>query len=208
MLYPTYVDYSSCSLRQVTLAVLTDRTYHELMHQHCLLLDALARHQKAGFNPDEPRDDHGRWTSDGAPSYEDQAVPKTWANRDYKIFEDHFDKHAADFNATSWDDYANQANQFYQKFQDEKLPAVKGPDGNTRIYDPSSNTFGVYNSNGETVTFYKPDAASSYFQRVIEKNLAKGGRIINSLPVEPGGGGSGVLPFGNRRPLDKIEPLD
>ena len=32
-----------------------------------------------------------------------------------------------------------------------------------RIYDDQTNTFGVYNSNGETITFFKPSHGQRYF---------------------------------------------
>ncbi len=34
-----------------------------------------------------------------------------------------------------------------------------GPDGAIRVYDPATNSFGSFNANGTTRTFYKPNPA-------------------------------------------------
>lgn len=103
------------------------------------------------------------------------------------IFENHFDDHKDDFGATSWNDYADQAQDFQQRIQDDNLPAVEGPDGVVRAYDPDSNTFGAYNADGTTRTFFQPDDGYDYFQEQIDKDVSTGGRIINPLPDESGG---------------------
>jgi hypothetical protein len=71
----------------------------------------------------------------------------------------HFLRHGADFGATSAEDYASQASQFLQRAFQEGLPTKIGSGGVIRVYDPASNTFGAYNANGTTGTFYKPDPA-------------------------------------------------
>lgn len=35
--------------------------------------------------------------------------------------------------------------------------------GVIRVYDSNTNTFGVYNSNGKTITFFKPSHGQRYF---------------------------------------------
>lgn len=35
----------------------------------------------------------------------------------------------------------------------------------TRVYDPKTNTFGAYNPDGATRTFFKPSAEADYFNR-------------------------------------------
>lgn len=37
--------------------------------------------------------------------------------------------------------------------------------GTTRVYDPETNSFGSYNKDGSTKTFYKPKAGQEYFDR-------------------------------------------
>jgi hypothetical protein len=73
----------------------------------------------------------------------------------------HFRDHGADFGATSAEAYAQQASQFLQQSQARGLPTKIGPDGVIRVYDPTTNTFGAYNPNGTTRTFYGPQPQSS-----------------------------------------------
>ncbi len=67
----------------------------------------------------------------------------------------HFRDHGADFAATSADDYARQASEFLQ--QPGTLTKIDA-DGVIRVYDPAANTFGAYNPNGTTRTFFKPSS--------------------------------------------------
>ena len=78
---------------------------------------------------------------------------------------DHFERHGADFGATSAEDYASQASGFLQRAQAEGLPTKIDSSGTIRVYEPASNTFGSYNPNGTTKTFYKPSTGSNYWQR-------------------------------------------
>jgi hypothetical protein len=123
---------------------------------------------------------------------------KTWGNIDTLLR--HLRDHTADFGLTTSDaeGYVKQANDFFTCFQEEKLPAVEYSNGGEiGVYDPQSNTFGVYNSDGTTQSFYKP-TSPTYFQRQIDKALEGGGKIINPLPTTPvssgGGGGGGGNP--------------
>lgn len=76
----------------------------------------------------------------------------------------HFADHGADFGAINADDYARQASQFLERSQVEGLPIKIDPNGTIRVYDPVSNTFGAYNANGTTRTFFKP-TSPTYFDR-------------------------------------------
>ncbi|MDE2515962.1 MAG: hypothetical protein KGL12_08045 [Rhodospirillales bacterium] len=76
----------------------------------------------------------------------------------------HFADHGADFGATSAEDYASQASQFLERSQAEGLPTKIDPSGTIRTYDPASNTFGAYNANGTTRTFFQP-TSPTYFAR-------------------------------------------
>ncbi|CAB4243600.1 Pyocin large subunit-like protein (fragment) [Methylacidimicrobium sp. AP8] len=54
--------------------------------------------------------------------------------------------------------------------QAEGLPTKIDSEGVIRIYDPATNTFGSYNADGTTRTFYKPyggepKKAQAYFDR-------------------------------------------
>jgi pyocin large subunit-like protein len=64
----------------------------------------------------------------------------------------------------SAEDYASQASQFLERSQAEGLPTTIDPSGTILTYDPASNSFGSYNENGTTRTFFKP-ASPTYFDR-------------------------------------------
>ena len=59
------------------------------------------------------------------------------------------------------------------------------------IYDPKTNTFGVYNPNGKAETFFKPPTGN-YYNNVIQKELQNGGTIINPLEGISGISGGGL----------------
>jgi pyocin large subunit-like protein len=84
-----------------------------------------------------------------------------WGN--LKTLEDHFQRHGADFQATSSGDYAGQAQNFY----DNRVIYQSKIDENgiTRVYDPETNSFGSYNLDGSTKTFFKPNNGLDYFTK-------------------------------------------
>jgi hypothetical protein len=69
----------------------------------------------------------------------------------------HFEKHGADFGSVSEDEYASQASAFLQLSQAEGMPTKIDSTGVIRIYDPKSNSFGAFNADGTTRTFFKPN---------------------------------------------------
>lgn len=72
----------------------------------------------------------------------------------------HAKRHGPDFGVASPDDYAAAASAFLQRGLIEGLPVkISSRDGVIRIYDRATNTFGSYNADGTTRTFYKPDPA-------------------------------------------------
>lgn len=77
-----------------------------------------------------------------------------WGNP--KTLPDHFQRHGPDFKSKDPNHYAQQASKFLQDSQRNGLPTKIGPDGTIRAYDPKSNTFGSYNPDGTTRTFFKP----------------------------------------------------
>ncbi len=78
---------------------------------------------------------------------------------------DHFRRHGADFGAKSARDYAKMAGRFFERAQEEKLPTKIAPDGTIRVYDRKTNTFGAYNPDGTTKTFFKPKDGVKYWNR-------------------------------------------
>ena len=79
--------------------------------------------------------------------------------------QDHFERHGKDVGATSTEDYARKAWEFYQRGIDEQLPTkLDESDGTIRVWDPKTHTFAAYNRNGSAKTIFKPESAG-YFER-------------------------------------------
>jgi hypothetical protein len=76
----------------------------------------------------------------------------------------HFADHGADFGATSAEDYAKQAAEFLLRAKRGILPMKVDETGTIRAYDPATNTFGSYNADGTTKTFFKP-TSPTYWDR-------------------------------------------
>ena len=76
-----------------------------------------------------------------------------WGNPD--TLQDHYNRHGSDFGSANPNDYANNANNFYNNRGNFQVKVDSS--GVTRVYDPNTNTFGSYNANGTTKTFFKPD---------------------------------------------------
>ncbi len=88
---------------------------------------------------------------------------QTWGS--LRTLQDHFDRHGADFHATSPEDYARQAWEFLQRAKAESLPAkLDASDGTVRVWDPKSGAFGAYNRDDTTKTYFKP-GSPDYFAR-------------------------------------------
>lgn len=83
------------------------------------------------------------------------AARDSWGNP--KTLADHFQRHGGDFGARTADDYAQQASGFLQRGVRGGAQVKVDSRGVIRVYDPRTNTFGAYNANGTTRTFYKPD---------------------------------------------------
>ena len=68
---------------------------------------------------------------------------------------DHFARHGHDFGARNADEYALMANQFLHRARLAGYPAKIHGKGVLRVFDPASRTFGAYNPDGTTKTFFK-----------------------------------------------------
>jgi len=75
---------------------------------------------------------------------------------------DHFDRHGADFGAKTEDEYAKMAYEFF--INRNKYLVKVDTDGTIRVYDRKTDTFGSYNSDGSTKTFFKPNSPG-YWER-------------------------------------------
>jgi len=53
----------------------------------------------------------------------------------------------------------------FERATKENLPTKIAPDGTIRVYDQKSNSFGSYNPDGTTRTFFKPKEGSKYWDR-------------------------------------------
>jgi hypothetical protein len=86
----------------------------------------------------------------------------TWANPTRLM--QHFVDHAKDFGADTPSAYARMARDFLERSRLDGLPTKVDRAGVVRVYEPASNTFGVYNAQGRTITFFKP-TSKSYWER-------------------------------------------
>jgi len=77
----------------------------------------------------------------------------------------HFADHGGDFGSPNAQAYAQEAQRFLQRAVAERLPIRVGPDGTIRVYDPNTNTFGSYDPDGTTKTYFKPSAGEQYWER-------------------------------------------
>lgn len=85
--------------------------------------------------------------------------PISWGNE--STLQDHFERHGSDFGAKRPNEYTQKANEFYNNRSKYKVKVDEN--GVIRIYDPQTNTFGSYNSDGTTRTFFKPIGGQNYF---------------------------------------------
>ena len=118
---------------------------------------------KAGTPDTPPKPAASTPPPQAAPPAAPPPTRRTWGNMG--SLQDHFDRHGADFRATSPDDYAAQAWRFLKRAVDEGLPAkIDDSDGTIRVWDPKTRAFAAYNRNGTTKTYFKP-GSPDYFQR-------------------------------------------
>lgn len=90
------------------------------------------------------------------------APTESWGNAN--TLERHFRDHGADFGAKTADEYARMASEFFQRGQRERLSTKIDADGIIRVFDPKTNTFGSFNPDGTTRTFFKP-SSPTYWDR-------------------------------------------
>lgn len=82
-----------------------------------------------------------------------------WANPE--TLKDHFDRHAKAFSIADESAYESQAHQFYLNRHNHQIKTDEN--GVIRVYDSRTNTFGVYNADGKTITYFKPRHGQRYF---------------------------------------------
>jgi hypothetical protein len=85
----------------------------------------------------------------------------TWGSM--ASLQDHFDRHGADFNAASPDDYAAKAWAFREQAVAQKFP-MKLDGASVRVMNLRTLAFASYNRDGTTKTYFRPRDAS-YWDR-------------------------------------------
>jgi pyocin large subunit-like protein len=89
-------------------------------------------------------------------------APATWS--DPRTLARHFRDHGGDFGDTSPRAYADRASSFLKTAVRAGYPIKVDEEGIIRIYDPNTNTFGAFNPDGSTRTFFKP-TSNRYWMR-------------------------------------------
>lgn len=87
--------------------------------------------------------------------------PTTWGNQE--TLADHFKQHGKDFGSRNAQHCADQASDFLRSSRAQRLPTKIDADGVIRVYDPKTNTFGSFNPDGSTKTFFKPTRGVDYW---------------------------------------------
>lgn len=90
-------------------------------------------------------------------------LPSNWGNP--TTLNGHFKSHGSDFGAKTAQEYANMGSDFLRRSQQQGIPTKVDQAGVIRVYDTSTNTFGSYNPNGTTRTFFKPGSGASYWNQ-------------------------------------------
>ena len=73
-----------------------------------------------------------------------------------------YDRNGADFDARSAEDYLDKVTAFTTK-PPRDAETVKRPNGDTLIYQASTNTFAVVARNGSPRTMFKPTTGADYW---------------------------------------------
>lgn len=78
---------------------------------------------------------------------------------DQAKLDDHFNRHGADFGATSPTQYQQMADNFLTGPRGANTLERTRANGDVVRYDPTTDAFGVVSSNGTVRTYYVPDPA-------------------------------------------------
>lgn len=104
-----------------------------------------------------------RFSTDGRQPLSPKVISRTnWGNP--ASLPDHFARHGHDFGARNADEYALMANQFLRRATVAGYRAKLDNADVLRVFDPATGTFGAYNPDGTTKTFFKV-RDPSYFNR-------------------------------------------
>lgn len=93
---------------------------------------------------------------------DEQVIESGWADR--KKLARHLRKHAGDVGAVTQADYVRAAQDLLQRARSGGLPMKVAEDGDILVFDPDSELFGVYRSDGKARTIFRPkDPANVYW---------------------------------------------
>jgi len=104
-----------------------------------------------------------RLSTDGRQPYSPKVVSGTnWGNP--ASLPDHFARHGRDLGARNAEEYALMAYQFLRRSTVAGYRAKLDDSRVLRVFDPATRTFGAYNPDGTTKTFFKVQDPT-YFNR-------------------------------------------
>jgi RHS repeat-associated protein len=72
----------------------------------------------------------------------------------FETLSDHYDRHGPDFGSSSPEEYAQQASDFLRQMVKNGEIKINPDDGVIRAWDPATKSFGSYNPDGSTKTYY------------------------------------------------------
>jgi RHS repeat-associated protein len=121
------------------------------------------RRGAGAIGADQPNPEATKKITDSFKTAEEIAKMTNWGRSE--TLKQHYRDHGADFGAKSEEDYAKQASDFHVRGRTEGLPTKIDEKGIVRIYDEKSNTFGSYNPDGSTRTFFKPKDGQKYWEK-------------------------------------------
>lgn len=96
---------------------------------------------------------------DGKPIWASNAKHSALENAEY-----HFDRDGAAFGAKSAEDFSRKAYAFIEH-PPKGAETLTRSNGDTLIYDPTSNVFAVATKDGQPRTLFKPDDGAAYWAK-------------------------------------------
>ena len=95
---------------------------------------------------------------------DDEIIRVGWADR--RTLAKHLQKHADDVGAKSEADYVRAAQELLARALRDGLPMKVASDGTIRVFDPTTELFASYRSDGRARTIFRPDPpVSSYWSK-------------------------------------------
>lgn len=104
-------------------------------------------------------------TSSEAAVTTEQAQKKTYTFRSQKLFDQHFEKHGAEFGDITQEDYLRMANELINSESDTVLTKTEKEDGDYVFFDTETGRFAVLSTDGYIRTFFIPDQGIKYYDK-------------------------------------------